>query len=86
MISFIVNRAQKRRVSEWQKRVSGAGSSQSTDSIRNWIVDSESKMGDVERLKVTAVVHSFANNNHPVSFYWLARNGFYEDIEMIKGN
>ncbi|GLZ84363.1 hypothetical protein Pres01_04140 [Metapseudomonas resinovorans] len=73
-------------IEDLQKRVSGAGSSQSTDSIRNWNVDSESKTGDVERLKVSAVVHSFANNNNPVSFYCLARNGSYEDIEIIKEN
>lgn len=71
-------------VKDLQKRISGAGSSQSTASIRDWIVDGQSNIGGVDRLKVNASYHEFSGSPRPVSFYCLVRDGAYDDLEIIK--
>ncbi|MCS3470935.1 hypothetical protein M2401_004693 [Pseudomonas sp. JUb42] len=71
-------------VKDLQKRISGAGSSQSTASIRDWIVEGQSNVGGVDRLKVNARYYEFSGSSQPVSFYCLVRNGSYEDLEIIK--
>lgn len=71
-------------IKDVQGRVSGAGSTQSTNTVRDWVVDTEDRVGGVERLKVKAALHSYAGESQPISFYCLIKDGSYEDVEAVK--
>lgn len=71
-------------IQDLQRRVSGAGSIQSTNTVREWIVDSEERDGAVERLKVNAAFHSFGGGTEPIVFYCVIKDGSYYDVEAIK--
>ncbi len=73
-------------IKDVQGRVAGAGSTQSTDTIRSWVVESEDRVGGFERLKVKAGLHSYGGGDQPVSFYCLIKDGAYEDVEAVKVN
>ena len=75
-------------IKDVQGRVSGAGSIQSTDTVRGWVVDSEDRVGDVERLKVKASLHRMgqAGEGQPMNFYCMIKDGSYEDVEEAKDN
>ncbi|KJK07820.1 hypothetical protein [Pseudomonas tussilaginis] len=73
-------------IQDLQGRVSGAGSTQSTDTVRGWVVDSENRVGDVERLKVKAALHSYGGGSQPISFYCVIKDGSYHDVEAMKDN
>ena len=80
------NELVKSCIDDLQGRVSGAGSIQSTDTVRGWVVESSDRDGEVERLKVNAALHSFSGGSQPISFYCVIKDGSYHDVEAIKGN
>lgn len=73
-------------IKDLQGRVSGAGSTQSTDTVRDWGVDGEDRVGDAERLKMSAALHSYVGGSRPISFYCVIKDGSYHDVEVMKGN
>lgn len=72
-------------VEDLQDRVEGAGSKKTSDTIRNWVVDSVDNAGGFERLKVRASFHPNGGEGYPASFLCLIKDGSYEDVEQIKG-
>ena len=73
-------------IKDVQGRLSGAGSTQSTDTVRGWVVDSEDRVGGIDRLRIKAALHSYGRETQPVSFYCLIKDGSYEDVEAVKVN
>lgn len=73
-------------VDDLQERIEGAGSTKTSDTIRNWVVDSVDHAGEFERLKVRASYHRNGGAGIPASFFCLIKDGSYEDVEVIKGS